>query len=218
MLIGVAIISEVFLFFSWKSNKAGSGCCYLHHYIKYKRASYWKRAHKLPKLPDIVPLSLIAIDADSFPDHLSSRAWGCYTSDRAVISPNTARSFLLSWGNRRWKPKGPRSTQFLTAFLDAIQPIKWPDISPRLHLELCGSLPLSSFTTNCSSIKYAAQNTLANFGSQALHYIKRGCSGRKEVLQLSIRKLDPFLFPQHCQILAFHPPLHAPAPSVKQRC
>lgn len=112
MLIGVAIISEVFLFFSWKSNKAGSGCCYLHHYIKYKRASYWKRAHKLPKLPDIVPLSLIAINADSFPDHLSPRAWGCYTSDRAVISPNTARSFLLSWGNRRWKPKGPRSTSF----------------------------------------------------------------------------------------------------------
>lgn len=39
-LIRVAIISEAFLFFSWKSNKVSSGCCYLRHCIKYKRASY----------------------------------------------------------------------------------------------------------------------------------------------------------------------------------
>lgn len=149
---------------------------------------------------------------------LPESVWSCHTSDGEVISPNTARSFLLSWGNRRWKPKGPRSTQFLTAFLDAIQPINWPDIPPQLHLELCGSLSLSSFTTNWNSTKYTVQKTQASFGSQALHYIKRGCSKRKEVLQLNIRKLDPFLFPQHCQILVFHPPLHAPAPSVKQRC
>lgn len=55
MLIGVAIISEVFLFFSWKSNKAGSGCCYLHHYIKYKRASYWKRAVKIARYSPFKP-------------------------------------------------------------------------------------------------------------------------------------------------------------------
>lgn len=72
-LIRVAIISEAFLFFSWKSNKVSSGCCYLRHCIKYKRASYWKHAHIWQFWQSILPISLISINADSFSDHLSHR-------------------------------------------------------------------------------------------------------------------------------------------------
>jgi len=45
------------------------------------------------------------------------------------------------------------------------------------------------------SIKQNAQAKLGPCQSQALLSITRGYSGRKKVLQLSKRKLDPFLFP-----------------------
>lgn len=108
--------------------------------------------------------------------------------------------------------------QLLTAFLDVIQPINWLEIPLRLQLELRGRFSLSFFTTYSNSIIQNARAKLGPCQSQALLSITRGCSGRKEVLQLNLRKLEPFLFPQHHQILAFHPPLHASVPSVKQGC
>lgn len=56
ILIRVAIITVVFLLFSFKCNKAGL-CCYdLHQYITYERSSFcWKRACKAAKIGRYIP-------------------------------------------------------------------------------------------------------------------------------------------------------------------
>ena len=115
MLIRVAIITVVFLLFSLKSNKAGSGCYDLHQYITYERSSFcWKCACKAAKTGRYIPFNshFHQMQTVCLTITLPEPVWGYYMGDRGVISPNTASSLLLAWGNRRRKLKGARSTSF----------------------------------------------------------------------------------------------------------
>lgn len=113
VLIRAAIITVVFLLFSLKSNKAGSGCYDLQQYIRYDSTIFLlemgsKCQNRQARFLQFSHPTQRALLTSTLPKPV----WGYSMGDSGVISPNIASSFLFAWGNRRRKLKGARLTSF----------------------------------------------------------------------------------------------------------